>query len=481
MKKLKNNNVLYEEYIASLYKDVLSLSQIDSEIYNEIKIIEKLHQLNIGIGASITDFKLEHEILFLHDKFGKKRMYKMIKLIKDWYNNNLDNKLEPELFDIQFVKYKKKNGLYRMFNLFSYEQLMNILNKCVVNNISIHRFVSEFPNKVTNKYITNKKVNSNYIDEAYNFLQSSLSKYNNDKFIKLLPFMNYEVIRKSDLNYKEMNKYINNVLLARAGTKYNVSESKMNISNNHSNKFIYFSKDVDEIMNIGVKTKCCFTPNGLAAPLVKISLENPLAGILTGYMGKKIWFSFVWEIGIFNQETKTIDICLIMDNIESNQLLNNNDFSIISDWITNNTHYKKIFLGYLRNDINRTILEDKCYFDRPHTLINSEHKFSSYNYDDSEKIYELDIIPDYDDTLYIQEERDIGWIMRSLYYKYYDIKLNTFLEKGEKVNKLFIARNSCQIFSLIFLDNDDNIITTLEGKYYKELSNILKEGSELVG
>ena len=277
-----------------------------------------------------------------------------------------------------------------------YENYTRFLDYCINNEIDIHSFLDNIT--------TGVKSNLWKKEEQVAFFKylKKLGKKQATVIPSYMGYFGYTKAREAK-NTMELDAYIAKVTEARRG---NVSgQTGMNellLERVEGNQLIFFTKEEGEIITIGNRTGCCFTPSGLAKSLLGIARKSHLAGILEGRHGdrtKSDWFSFVWELVEYNKETNTIETALVLDNIESMNRISWSDWVDIYKWLLK-TPYNKVYLGTSRNDISSEIFSQNAdptdlqdphihpdYANRSRQIIRYEKAFNSYSYDDSRTVH----------------------------------------------------------------------------------------------
>ena len=283
-----------------------------------------------------------------------------------------------------------------LLEMLGYDNYSKLLTFFIDNNVDVHTFLDN---------MTYGSLSGLYKEEEQKALfkyLKRLRKKQPNEISRLIGFFGYKKARASK-NINELEGYISMIQSAKRGfITGKINPSEMLIDDCIGNNLVFYSKDESEINTIGSRTGCCFTPSGLAKSLVRISKISPLAGIIEGKHGrrKSDWFSFVWELVEYNETTKTFETALVLDNIESLNPINYEDWTEIYKWLLK-TPYNKVYLGSMRNDIASDIFSDQAdptdltdahinrdtLKDRSRQIIYYEKEFNSYHYDDSKKVY----------------------------------------------------------------------------------------------
>lgn len=283
-----------------------------------------------------------------------------------------------------------------LLEMLGYDNYSKLLTFFIDNDVDVHTFLDN---------MSYGSLSGLYKEEEQKALFKYLKRLRKKKpneISRLIGFFGYKKARASK-NINELEGYISMIQTARKGfITGKTNPSEMLIDDCVGNNLVFYSKDESEINTIGSRTGCCFTPSGLAKSLVRISKVSPLAGIIEGKHGRRRsdWFSFVWELVEYNESTKTFETALILDNIESLNLISYEDWAEIYKWLLK-TPYNKVYLGSMRNDISSDIFSDQAdptdltdahinretLKDRSRQIIYYEKEFNSYHYDDSKKVY----------------------------------------------------------------------------------------------
>jgi hypothetical protein len=240
---------------------------------------------------------------------------------------------------------------------------------------SFHNFCSNLP-----------KVNpQDDPDEIASFL-SKLLKYNFENVLEILPYMNYKKVRFAK-NLGIATKHIKVVKAARSGFKSGSEKPAfMELQKIKSDLQVNFTKEPAIVSTIGNDTGCCFRHGGVAQSLLKPALESPISGILEGRLNHIRWFSFVWEIVEMDEGIPCKS--LVLDNVEAKSRIE--DGGELWARLKKLRGYRKIYCGYMRNDIifEEGITDKKK--PKPYSLAGYEGSFDRYgSYDDSRELYTL--------------------------------------------------------------------------------------------
>ncbi len=283
-----------------------------------------------------------------------------------------------------------------LLEMLGYDNYSKLLTFFIDNNVDVHTFLDNM------SYGSFSGLYKEEEQKALFKYLKRLRKKQPNEISRLIGFFGYKKARASK-NMNELEGYISMIQTARKGfITGKTNPSEMLIDDCIGNNLIFYSKDESEINTIGSRTGCCFTPSGLAKNLVRIAKVSPLAGIIEGKHGRRRsdWFSFVWEIVEYNETTKTFETALVLDNIESLNLISYEDWAEIYKWLLK-TPYNKVYLGSMRNDIASDIFSSQAdptdltdahinrdtLKERSRQIIYYEKEFNSYHYDDSKKVY----------------------------------------------------------------------------------------------
>lgn len=347
--------------------------------------INKLNENNFTIRKTLHKLDLVNTVIFLKDLYNSnKKALKMVNIILSLDDTGIDERTIG--LGRGCNRNVRRSYLFReYFKLFNYSQMSVLLNLIKEKGHSTHNFVSNL-----HKIAKHNLENENFVNEAYEFIKFILVNFNFTNIVRVLPFINYAKIRNSR-SFDEMNNHINKIMASKRGiVDSKAVESNMLINLPFDDRF-FFTKDAGEISTIGSRTHCCFRKGGAAESLLKPALYSPISGIIEGKFVDKTWFSFVWEIVEFNEENQCFEICLILDNLESSQCLNDYEWEFIMKKLKSLKKYKRIYLGYMRNDIP-TLPKDiqNTLKERYRRLIAYENEFGKYgSYDDSKQVYTL--------------------------------------------------------------------------------------------
>lgn len=283
-----------------------------------------------------------------------------------------------------------------LLEMIGYDNYSKLLTFFIDNNVDVHTFLDNMTyGSISNLYKEDEQ------KALFKYLKRLRKKQPNE-ISRLIGFFGYKKARASK-NMNELEGYISMLQTAKKGfITGKTNPSEMLIDDCVGNNLIFYTKDDSEINTIGSRTGCCFTPSGLAKSLVRISKLSPLAGIVEGKHGRRNsdWFAFVWELVEYNETTKTFETALVLDNIESLNIISYEDWNEIYKWLLK-TPYNKVYLGTMRNDISSDIFSPNAdptdltdahinrdtIKGRSRQIIYYEKGFNSYHYDDSKNVY----------------------------------------------------------------------------------------------
>ena len=287
------------------------------------------------------------------------------------------------------------NNLLRVA-MFGYDNYLRLLDYFIEKEINVHTFWDNVTYGVLSRLWDPAEQ-----ADFFKYLKRIGGKSPN-QISRYMGFFGYKNVRDAK-NIIEMDAYISKIEAAKRGhVSGKTGENELLLENVPGSQLVFFTKEEGEIITIGNRTGCCFTPSGLAKSLLKIARQSNLAGILEGRHGtarKSDWFAFTWELVEYNPVTNTIETALILDNIESLNRIEESDWIEIYKWLLK-TPYNKVYLGTQRNDIASSILsKDADPRDlndwhisskeklRSRQIIYYEKEFNSYHYDDSRFVY----------------------------------------------------------------------------------------------
>ncbi|QXN67954.1 hypothetical protein FPHOBKDP_00204 [Listeria phage LPJP1] len=446
-------------------EDSILSDRINKYEFNmDLEITNKLNndlRSNINLVEPVKQLKDVYQIT---DLISESHLGINPKMFKDKYTSN---------FTISNLKEKNSNYGSKLNSLLiriSYDNATKLLNFVSYaynkgnseNKIDLHNFIENFPKTAIERLDDDET----YIDTILAYIKRI---YKSKDFLKLLNYINYQGVRESK-NISDLRKYVNIIDNAKKGLSYGeTSNGEMLFDDSKYNDMIKFTKEKVDINSIGFRTLCCFRPDGAAKSLLKPAIESPIAGILEGVFDTKTWFSFVWEIVEYNEDTKSYETNLILDNIESSKSLDMNEYEYIINWLDINSDYNKIYLGYLRNDINSNYKVSYTQRLRSSSegLICYENNFNRYSsFDDSRYVFTVldrknnikyigsdnkDIIKKYSPySEVIIEKASPGWFNRMLY-----VEKNVWKQDSDISELKKIARKMKSPSYIIRNDNND--------------------------
>lgn len=343
-----------------------------------------------------------------------------------------------------------------------YEDSIRLLEAISRRKISAHNLLSNFPREI--------KYKEDFLELLFRVLKLKLE--DNDVF-RIVAYGNYRRI----LDSKNKNELLNQVDMLDTTKKIynsnaNVSVAEMLLKDLDCGEFLRFSKNTVDITGIGSATLCCFKKGGVGESLMTISLKSPIAGIILGKYNRITWFSYVWEMLEYDQERKTFNINLILDNIEANQTLTKEDYEFISKSLDEYNKYKTVYLGYLRNDIiiPSEIMDTKK--EKPYVIPIYKDEVKKYEvYDDSKYIYTMINRKENIDK-YRVEKITLGHMHRIQYIidfvneaKSKNIEFDFYLNKESKLANTKITK-STKINRIIDLDKSYIVLNDYEIKHF---------------
>ena len=324
--------------------------------------------------------------------------YKRIKIINNYVSSfsNWNLPVFGSNIDSRVVKCSPIFKNLLRLAMFGYENYLRLLDYFIEKEINVHTFWDNVTDGVLSRLWDPAEQ-----EDFFKYLKRIGGKSPN-QISRYMGFFGYKNVRKAK-NLIEMDAYISKIEAAKRGhTSGKTGENELLLENVPGSQLVFFTKEEGEIITIGNRTGCCFTPSGLAKSLLKIARESNLAGILEGRHGtvrKSDWFAFTWELVEYNPVTNTIETALVLDNIESLNPIEESDWAEIYKWLLK-TPYNKVYLGTQRNDIAKSILSNDAdprdltdwHFSskekrRSRQIIYYEKEFNSYHYDDSKCVY----------------------------------------------------------------------------------------------
>ena len=324
---------------------------------------------------------------------------------KSKYYSNLIERLEYRVIyglhvdrrnKLVYGEYKVNGRNLLLLQMLGYDNFVKLLDYFINHEVDVHSFMDN----ITRGVYSNLHKESE--QKAFFKYLKKLGKKNPAVIPSYMAFFGYKKAREAK-NTVQLDAYIATVTESRRGhVSGKTGLNELLLERTEGNQLIFFTKEEGEITTIGNRTGCCFTPNGLAKSLLGIARRSHLAGILEGRHGstrKSDWFSFVWELVEYNPKTQTLETALVLDNIESMNRIEPEDWKKIYEWLLK-TPYNKVYLGYMRNDISSSIFKDTTdptdltdWHINPSTekrsrqIIYYEKSFNSYSYDDSREVH----------------------------------------------------------------------------------------------
>lgn len=429
---------LYEQY-----EDNRKVSKMISKIINTCIISYKktVSEINRGIEEPSKKELIEKAIKKYPDEFS----------LGFNFNKSFSSHIYSAYSSSEFLKCiytKRKYGFRDLFVIFDYNEISKILTLINNSEIDIHEFAENL-NPISKHNFNNIEFKKEYI----NFLLKIL-KYKKDICLKLLKYGNYFKIRNA-ANQEEMIKIADSINAAFNG----ISDGKainsfMFIDDFYNDEKFTFTKQVSEINTIGSRTNCCFRKGGAAQSLLKPAFYSPIAGIIEGKFGNYEWFSFVWETVELNKETGTFDVSLVLDNLEATKILNKEEMDYIMNKLQSLSGYKKIYLGYCRNDIYSEFQEKFRTTQKPkeRSLVEYENEFIKYSaYDDSKYLWTILERENKTKGNLITKTMDMGDLHRSKYieWKIWGFQSDSDFVKDVILDCSFTIRNNHSIFGYL--------------------------------
>lgn len=471
-----------EKFVNLLMKINSNKNTIDFE---EVRLGVSIAPSNIKVPYYYIDYSSSHYT----DKF--------IKNLRNYLNDNFSStNIEPHKRKRTIIYYyggsssttlKNINTLTKRFvSIMGYKKSYDIYYLLNNSVLTLHELDICLPKiKNRNQFNSNEEY-ENYKEEVYQFIRKILINLKHkEDIMRILPYSNYKRVRNAQ-NKRDMLNQIAIISNSIGGIQRGIigseekTEHNLLIDYTVKNPFIKFSKLPDEINTIGKKTLCCFSPDGLAKSLLVPAIKSPIAGIFQGNINNKTFFMFIWEIVIKN-EKGYYETDLILDNLEATSSLSKDEFTVIYKYLKDNTSYKNIFLGSMRNDIEddcKSLFYNTELFNRPNSLMGYESNFTKYHYDDSKLLYT--VINRESDNNIILDNMDKSYLHRCSYLErdIYEEKSDTndFLKIDIKSSPNFVIHDNNEIFGyfvtrLYNLDENKNIL--FNSRYSKNLPTIL--------
>jgi len=401
IKKIDNNNTIINDFI--IENKLLFTIYFLSELYKDNRKVKKIFSLLIETG--LKSLKKEnlldknYDINIILDNLNSlneiKEEFTILKKAFSYYlseltlgiggspsYNNGYSYLNPNLSGSNLIK--KNYNFRELFTIFNYSQIKEILDYINNSELTIHDFAENIVK------ITKHNKNEVFYNEYFEYLKRIL-KYNKENFLKLVRFSNYARVRNSS-TLKEALDIANEIIAARSGIINSKIIEPYMFSKFPREDYFWFNKELEEINTIGSRTYCCFRKGGAAQSLLKPAYYSPISGIIEGTFKNCTWFSFVWETVEYNKETNLFDVSLVFDNLEATRRLTLEEMNKIIDILKSLGKYKKIYLGYLRNDIADEYLESIESTKKPkeRSLVEFEKEFNKYSaYDDSRYMFTI--------------------------------------------------------------------------------------------
>ena len=467
---VRQESIPYIENIIKHNKDDFEVYRIkSSSIMNSIKS----NDITLGISGN-SNIKLVPSLNILNSIYGElfhKSFVsfdeKSLEIAREKRKYKLDTRSSRIAKGGILSNYKqtididRSSLMLKLITRMPFNFMDDILSSIDRQNIDLHDFIQNLSHRIYDRMDDDK----NYHKEVYNFIKRT---YKSADFFKYIQYINYSKVRNAD-NLKNAMLHIHKVENAKNSLTYsNEIESEMFINIKGNNEEIYHTKAEGEISTIGNRTNCCFHAGGAARSLLKPAIESPIAGIITGKLNYSTWFSFVWEIVEYNPERRVFEVNLILDNIEAVKQLDFDSWVMLYKWLENNTNYKKIYLGTVRNDVAYNIFKSRDPIDeseylraypekakyrissssklRPQQLINYESNFTRYGtFDDSKNIH---TVMENDNNIIKNVKVEImtrGWQSRIKYMEKYiwaDNHDNDFMKIKPNNSPSYVIYNS---------------------------------------
>lgn len=366
MNNNQNNNgymLKRKEVMDSIFRNIAN-GNIETGNIN-IDMVEDVLE-HLKKRRPITDQHMKFKMYEKHFKTTKEydKFIATVGRVKDFY------------FNIDLIN----TGKYKVFlEMIEFREALSIFEKLADREISGHNFISNVPRNVKYPEKWGKFVNR--------ILDYSITE---DTIYKLLVYSNYSRLLDSSNKTELLNELAYLETTKSLSVNNDSAQSPyMLIKDLDKGRFLKFSKSSSIITSIGSETLCCFKKGGVGESVMMISLKSPIAGIIYGdKMDRTKWFAYVWEMVEYNPNTKCFDVQLILDNIECNRKLTREDYYIIKDSIDETGLYSKVYLGYLRNDIDLPMHEiGASKKEKPSHIPFFDKEVSRYSYDDSKYIY----------------------------------------------------------------------------------------------
>lgn len=333
-------------------------------------------------------------------RFGNESTYNELSKINNSLGNRkttikVINKLKTFTdFDEEDINNKK---IINMFDCFKDKTtyILEVLRKYIDN---IHQLKDVLP-----KFYLNRK-------DEYIKIFNKIQKYKKEDFLNVLYYINFPIVSKLILNNKNKKEIIlkvekikNGILKASQSRTYrnefgeNYKEILNELYNKENNAYISkmdlgkitFTKDPVLADYWGKETKCCLKKGGLAEKLINVIQYSPIAGELVGTIEKNKMSSYVWEyIELIDGKAYKN---LVLDNIESPNIIKAKTIEKLFDKIMSYGKYKKLYIGDTRNDVElkKEYLTKK--YERQSVVPGFDNLFktSPYMSADSKELYKL--------------------------------------------------------------------------------------------
>lgn len=372
---------------------------------------------------------------------GKKKMTKLFHAIS--YRDPSDNTIFLP-HDFAHVNFRQINLASKRFLLEFPMQTIQLCIKLVHDYLhgDWHEFFINLPN-ATNSVTTNKE---QYYGELHVFFQrwNRILKSNPESidlintFYDQLQYSNFREVRTGS-NNETIEAYIERVheaittrrhRLERQADEEAVREGTSLATRKIHRPWSFLGTyrparrgypweivdDLDNLLSIGIKTRCCFKVGGLAERMVWAAHNHPLSAIVQGKYRKQeqgkeyTWFSYLWEALFYDEKQRTYYPWLVMDNIESNNQLDLKELNSFLDYIKENTPYRGVYIGYLRNDLteecNKFVMQH-ALIKKTNNLVFREANFYTA-YDDSAMVHPIEFHKPQEQEFQLYKEEDLA-------------------------------------------------------------------------
>lgn len=481
IKKIDDNNTIVNKFILD-FKLLITVYFL-SELYKDNRKVKKI--LKLLIETSLISLKKEN---LLHEKYNNDNILNNLNNLKSedievlnsairQYPNEITLGIDNAYcsigrINIDLKKYNFRE-LFVIFSSYKIEELLNIINK---SELTIHEFAENIVK------ISKHNKNEKFYNEYFNFLKRIL-KYNKENFLKLVRYSNYSRVRNSK-NLKEALNIVDEIKAARLGINNSKIIDPYMFSKFPKKDYFWFNKELEEINSIGQRTYCCFRKGGAAQSLLKPAYYSPISGIIEGQFKNCTWFSFVWETVEFNKDTNLFDVSLVLDNLEATRRLTKDEMNQIIDIFKSLNKYKKIYLGYLRNDIVQEYLSEIEPTKKPkeRSLVEFEKEFNKYSvYDDSKYIFTILENERKEKTNITIKKLNLGDLHRCKYveWKVWGEYSDTDFVKDVIFNNSFVIQDNQSIFGYLitkkywYNEEEKNLI--FKSRINQELKEKYKE------